>query len=76
MSIALLNGADIGRWITHPQLDRPKQIIRLIHGEGFTTVEWFRDPEKRDAKSALKARPESKVTVYLTCPTTPDRTTP
>ena len=68
MPLALVNGADIGRWIMAQGLDRPKRIIAIHHHEGGASVEWYRDPEKRDAKSFMKARHDYMVTIYVTPP--------
>ena len=64
-----LRAYDLGKWIMSKGLDRPKQIIRVIHNESSTAVHWYRDPEKRDGTSGMVASHDHMVMLYHERPT-------
>ena len=67
-----LRGGDVGKWIMHKGLDRPKQITAVMHHPETTAVQWFRDPVKRGPVSGMVARHDCEVTLS---PTPPGETT-
>ena len=68
-----LRASDLGKWVMSKGLDRPKRIVRVIHNESSTSIQWFRDPVKRDAGSGMVCTHDHMVMLYRDEPT---RTTP
>jgi hypothetical protein len=64
-----LLATEVGKWVVAKGLDRPKRIIRLIHNESTTSIQWYRNPEKPDGISGMVARHDHEVLIYNTQPT-------